>query len=243
MSVYTLETMPLRGSSFQLTPGEVLRGYRAGAFPMAHGPRGAIAWFSPDPRALLPLEPGAFHVPRSLGRRVRSERFEVTFDRAFEQVIRACAAPRRGESETWISNAIIDAYTALHHMGMAHSVEAWARPGEHAGKAAASEDAGTGARSRNTAAEPEAEGPPELVGGLYGVALGGAFFGESMFTRQPDASKVCLVKLVEHLRRRGFVLLDAQFHNPHLEQFGPYEVPRRTYLRRLREALALEVNW
>ncbi|MFW6060298.1 MAG: leucyl/phenylalanyl-tRNA--protein transferase [Phycisphaeraceae bacterium] len=201
----------------QLTPVQVLRAYCLGAFPMAHGRRGAIEWFSPDPRALLPLEPGRFHVPKSLARRVRSGRFHVTHDQAFERVIRACAGPRPGEPDTWINDEIIRVYTELHHMGLAHSVEAWTSPTEQTDET--------------------------LAGGLYGVALGGAFFGESMFSRRTDASKVCLVKLVEHLRQRGFALLDVQFHNPHLAQFNLYELPHRDYLERLQAALAMPVRW
>lgn len=205
----------------ELTPELVVRAYCLGAFPMADGRAGQIAWYSPDPRALLPLEVGRFHVPRSLARRVRSGRFEVTFDRAFGEVIRACAVPRSGEggeAETWINDDIIRVYTALHRLGLAHSVEAWAR-------------------------EDEGEGQRTLAGGLYGVALGGAFFGESMFSRRTDASKVCLVKLVEHLRGRGFALLDAQFSNLHLAQFNLYELPRAVYLRQLRAAVRMPVSW
>lgn len=208
----------------ELTPELVVRGYCVGAFPMARGRHGRIDWYSPDPRAVLALEPGGFTVPRSLRKRVRSGRFEVTRDAAFERVIRACAGPRphpkTGElprsaaAGMWINDTIIDVYTRLHHAGLAHSVEAWA-------------------------AGPERE----LVGGLYGVSLGGAFFGESMFSRASDASKVCLVHLVEHLRQRGFTLLDVQFVNPHLMQFGVTEIPRAVYLRRLEAALASEVRW
>lgn len=127
------------------------------------------------------------------------------------------------------------AYTALHQAGLAHSVEAW-RPRAETRSAAA----GDAPIDTNHAKADEAL---ELVGGLYGVALGGAFFGESMFSRQADASKVCLVKLVEHLRSRGFTLLDVQFRNPHLEQFGLYELPRPAYLDRLRAALEMDVTW
>jgi len=199
----------------ELSPELVVRGYCAGAFPMARHRGAPVEWFTADPRALLPLDAGAFHVPRSLRRRVRSGRFHVTFDRAFEQVIRACAEPRPYAPDTWINDDIIDVYTELHRHGIAHSVEAW-----HSG---CDDDA--------------------PVGGLYGVALGGAFFGESMFTRDTDASKVCLVKLVEHLRARGFVLLDTQFDNPHLAQFGLFELPLDAYMQRLGEALKLDVNW
>lgn len=199
-----------------ITPEMVVRAYRQGAFPMARSRRGPVEWFSPDPRAVLPLD--AFHVPQSLQRRVRSGRFEITFDRAFEQVIQACAAPRKTQRETWINTQIIRVYTELHQQGVSHSIEAWLRP-QNPGE------------------------PPQLVGGLYGLALGGAFFGESMFSTATDASKVCLVHLVEHLRARGFSLLDTQMSNPHMAQFGVIEIPRHVYLTWLAAALRQPVAW
>ncbi|PSQ70700.1 MAG: leucyl/phenylalanyl-tRNA--protein transferase [Bacteroidetes bacterium QH_9_67_14] len=162
---------------------------------------------APDPRGLLPLGRG-FHVPSSLARIVRQERFRVTADRAFDRVIAACADRER----TWITPRIQRAYRALHRAGKAHSVEAWTDEGE-------------------------------LAGGLYGVALGGAFFGESMFFRKSNASKVALVHLVRRLRRRGYRLLDTQYSNPHLEQFGAVEIPREEYQRRLDRALRADVTW
>lgn len=201
----------------ELTAELVMQTYGVGAFPMARpaapGPRGEageIDWYRPDPRAILPLD-GRFRVRRSLRRRVRRGDFDITFNRAFERVIRACAQPRPTSSETWISEPIIRVYTELHRRGLAHSVEA-RRGGE-------------------------------VVGGLYGVALGGAFFGESMFSRVSEASQVCLVHLVEHLRARGFVLLDVQFTNPHLEQFGVAAVPCEDYLARLAAAASMDVSW
>ena len=204
-------------ASGDLTAQLLLRAYCNGLFPMAEHRRGAIRWFSPSQRGVLPL--ASFHVPRRLRRRVRQAPFTVTMDRAFAEVIRACAEPRGTEGETWINDEIIDACAALHRAGLAHSVEAWSGC-----------DGGTTAR-------------PVLVGGIYGVALGGAFFGESMFSRSTDASKICLVHLVEHLRRSGFVLFDVQYVNPHLEQFGVTSVPRETYMRDLAPALAMEARW
>ncbi len=190
----------------RLTPELVLYGYRHGYFPMAESIRGKeIFWYDPDPRAILPLE--SFHVSRNLAKLVRQGRFEVVSDRAFEEVIRACADRR----STWISEEIIRVYTELHEAGYAHSIECYQE--------------GT------------------LVGGLYGVALGGAFFGESMFHRVRDASKVALVHLVRRLRENGFVLLDTQYSTPHLEQFGLIEIPRIEYKRRLREALKVQASW
>jgi leucyl/phenylalanyl-tRNA--protein transferase len=186
-----------------LDPALVVRAYREGIFPMAVED-GQIGWFSPDPRGVLPLD--TFHVPSRLARVMRSGRFEVTADRAFEAVMRACAD--RPDDGTWISDEIVECYLALHRLGIAHSIETW-------------------------------QGG-ELAGGLYGVHLGAAFFGESMFHRVRDASKVALAALVERITRRGFLLLDTQWVTPHLEQFGAVEIPRRDYLHLLKHALARE---
>ena len=183
-----------------IDPDLLLQGYRLGVFPMAMG-NNSIEWFSPDPRAILPLE--NFHVPHALRRLVRRKPFEITIDKGFSEVIKACAERK----DTWISREIIESYTRLHEIGHAHSVEVW---------------------KENT-----------LAGGLYGVAVGGAFFGESMFHRVTDASKIALVALVEHLRRRKFVLLDTQWLTPHLQQFGGIQISRNHYLRLLRRAVDL----
>lgn len=218
-----------------ITPELLVRAYCAGAFPMARSADGPIEWFQPDPRAILPLEPGAFRMSRSLAKRVRSGRFRITRDQAFEQVIRACAEPREKSPGTWISEPLIQAYVALHRLGAAHSVEAWLP----------AEDAPQLADTKQTQpVEQVIDGRPfRLVGGLYGVSLGGAFFGESMFSRVTDASKVCLVHLVEHLRKAGFTLLDVQFTNPHLQQFGVVEIPHAAYMRKLHAAIALDVRF
>lgn len=178
--------------------------YRQGIFPMDVD--GEIQWFSPDPRAVIDLD--GFHAPRSLRQVYRRGVFEIRINTRFEEVMRACAERPEG---TWISGEIVDAYTALHRLGLAHSVETW-REGE-------------------------------LAGGLYGVSLGGAFFGESMFHRETDASKVALAALVERMRHRGFLLLDIQFLTPHLARFGAREIPRRAYLRRLAAALAVATTF
>ena len=185
----------------KLTTELLLKGYRTGVFPMAINLRGDIAWFSPDPRAIIPLD-GRFHVAKSLQRTVRQKKFEVTFDRDFPGVIRACA---KTHGDTWISKEIINAYSLLHAEGHVHSVET------------------------------RVEG--ELAGGLYGVHVGGAFFGESMFHLATDASKIALVALVEHLRARGFALLDTQWMTPHLERFGTMLVSKEAYLRMLEDAV------
>ncbi len=209
----------------ELTPELLVRAYCMGAFPMADGRDGEIGWYSPDPRAVLPIDNDGFKVSRSLRRRVTSGCYRVTKDKAFEEVIRACALPRREDDDTWINEKIVDVYSQLHASGLAHSVEAWTpAPGV-------------------TAPGAPGQGGEELVGGLYGVALGGVFFGESMFHRATDASKVCLVALVEHLRAQGFEMLDVQFVNPHLEQFGVMELSREEYMRRLESALHSGVMW
>lgn len=163
----------------------------------------------------MPLD--GFHIPHGLCRTMRKKPYRITTDRAFTQVIASCAKPSPGREETWINPAIELAYTALHRMGLAHSIEAW-RIDASSGKS-------------------------ELVGGLYGVALGGAFFGESMFSTATDASKLCLVHLVQLLRVHHWQLLDVQFVNPHLQQFGVIEIPRREYLKHLAEALAQKATW
>jgi leucyl/phenylalanyl-tRNA--protein transferase len=192
----------------------LLAAYRAGIFPMADPETGEISWYRPDPRAIVPLDEH-FRVPRSVVRVLRRHPFELASDRDFEGVMRACAAPRPDDHQSWIDERLIVAYTALHDAGHAHSVEAWL--------------------------------DGRLVGGLYGVHVGGAFCGESMFVRPElggtDASKVCLVHLVAHLRRRGFVLLDTQFMTEHLRRFGTVEIAGAAYLERLAAAVDLPVTW
>jgi leucyl/phenylalanyl-tRNA--protein transferase len=183
-----------------IAPDVLLQGYRLGVFPMAMDD-GAIEWFSPDPRGILPLD--AFHIPHALERVVRKRVFEIRINTSFAEVMRHCAQ----RSETWINEEIIESYTRLHEMGCAHSVETW----------------------RDST----------LAGGLYGVSVGGAFFGESMFHRVTDASKVALCALVERLRERRFTLLDTQWRTPHLERFGAMEISRRQYMYLLSRAVAL----
>ena len=181
----------------------LLSASRSGLFPMP-GPSGTIVWHAPDPRGILPVD--QFHVSRRLMRVLRSGRFAVTFDRAFDQVIIGCAS--RDTEGDWIDREIIETYSALHGAGFAHSVETWC-----------------GGR---------------LVGGLYGVALRGAFFGESMFHRATDASKVALWALVNRLRTRHFRMLDVQWLTPHLARQGAIEVPRVRYLELLEGAMRVD---
>jgi leucyl/phenylalanyl-tRNA--protein transferase len=187
-----------------IPPQLLLQGYRLGVFPMAMEDD-SIGWFSPDPRAIIPLQD--FHVPHALRRVVRKGTFEIKIDSSFAEVIRACARRK----DTWINGEIIESYERLHELGYAHSLEAW-REGK-------------------------------LAGGLYGVALGGAFFGESMFHRERDASKVALVTLLAHLRAKRFTLLDTQWLTPHLAQFGAIEIPREQYLKLLKSAVELPKNF
>ena len=198
----------------ELAPPRLLAAYAAGAFPMPDpDDESNILWFSPDPRALLPLD-DRFHVARRLGRTIRQGRFACTLDRAFAGVMAGCADRTEG---TWISGDFLAAYTRLHELGIAHSVEAW--PGGREGD------------------------PDRLAGGVYGVALSGAFFAESMFHRVSDAGKVALVHLVEHLRRRGFVLCDVQWLTPNLRRLGAFEIPRIEYLSLLADALAATASF
>ncbi|MGC4030536.1 MAG: leucyl/phenylalanyl-tRNA--protein transferase [Tepidisphaeraceae bacterium] len=189
-----------------LSPRTLLRAYASGAFPMTDAD-GVSRWYTADPRGVLPLE--AFHCPKNLAQLVRQQKFEVRINSAFAGVMRGCRDAYRPESTGggWIGDELIAAYTKLHEMGFAHSVEAWQNG--------------------------------ELVGGLYGVALGGAFFGESMFHRATNASKVCLVHLVQRLRERDFALLDTQMVTSHMKQFGCVYVPATEYEKRLAAALAL----
>lgn len=193
----------------KLTPQSLLSAYASGYFPMAEGrDTTELFWFNPARRGVLPLD--HFHVPSSLQKIVRKNRFETRVDSDFEAVIRACAELGTSRKETWINDEIIDVYCRVHRMGHAHSVESWV--------------------------------DGRLVGGLYGVSLGGAFFGESMFSRESEASKVALVRLVEILKEAGYGLLDTQFVNDHLLQFGVKEIVKRTYMARLDKALKADPN-
>jgi leucyl/phenylalanyl-tRNA--protein transferase len=180
----------------RLTPRRLMAGYRRGIFPW-YADGQPVLWHSPDPRFVLPS--GKLHVPRSLEKTLRRGAFAVRADTAFDRVVEACAeAPRPGQDGTWITAEMRSAYGALHHLGIAHSVEAW-RAGE-------------------------------LLGGLYGVALGSVFFGESMFSQAPDASKVAFVTLARALFAAGCVFIDCQVETEHLARFGAEAWPRRRFL-------------
>jgi len=196
-----------------ITPELVLTGYLRGAFPMCEPGTGRVEWFTCDPRALVPLD-DRFRVSRSLARTARGGKFDVRVDTQFARVVEACAHDRSHDNRNWIGPDIRRVYGELHSMGFAHSVEAW-RDGE-------------------------------LVGGLYGVALKGAFFGESMFSvpgKGTDASKVCLMHLVDRLRRGGYVLCDSQYANSHMTQFGTYEIPAAEYMSLLEDAVEVDARW
>jgi leucyl/phenylalanyl-tRNA--protein transferase len=188
-----------------LTPRRLLAAYRAGIFPWFSEGQ-PILWWSPDPRMVL--LPDELQVSRSLRKTLRRNRLQVSTDQAFGQVIRGCAGPRPDGDGTWLLPEMIAAYSELHRLGLAHSVEVW-------------QDG-------------------ELVGGLYGVSLGRAFFGESMFSRVADASKVALVQLAELCRHAGFAFIDCQVYTEHLCRLGAHEIPRPEFLQRLEKALQQE---
>lgn len=190
-----------------LSVARLVLAYRTGVFPWSAEP---ITWWSPDPRAVFELTAAGLHLPRSLARTLRQNRFTVTVNRDFAGVIRACATVPR-DSGTWISPAFIQAYTGLHQAGHAHSIEVW-------------------------------QGD-DLVGGLYGVAVGGFFAGESMFHRVTDASKVALVHTHRRLCERGFTLFDTQMVTSVTGLLGAVEISRPEYLRRLKPAVELDCRF
>ncbi len=183
----------------RLDPETLLTAYAQGVFPMSDRD-GTVRWYTADPRGVLPLD--GFHCPQTLRAVVRSGKFDIRVNTDFNATMRGCMSNRTDGS--WISEELISAYTRLHEMGFAHSVEAWQND--------------------------------QLVGGLYGVCLGGAFFGESMFHRVTDASKVALVHLVNRLNERGFELLDTQASTAHLRRFGCIDISAKEYVRQLRHA-------
>ena len=214
----------LVGVGGDLTPATLLRAYADGVFPW-FSDGDPVLWWSPDPRAVIELD--GLHVSRRLARTMRSGRFRVTANRAFAAVMRACGENR--PEGTWVTAEMLAAYTELHRLGHAHSVEVWCPPGT-AGLRPAPE------AGRRPAVQEDGW---ELAVGIYGVAVGGLFAGESMFHRVTDASKVALASLVERLRRRGFVLFDVQMTTEHTERMGAVNIPRADYLRRLRAAVKL----
>jgi len=193
----------------RLSTDRLLDAYRHGIFPWPNTSYEPMLWWSPDPRAILPLD--GIYVSQRLRRRLRSGEFSMRCDTAFEQVIAACGVGPGRQGGTWLTPAMIAAYTELHRLGHAHSVETW-KDGD-------------------------------LVGGVYGLAIGGLFAAESMFYRARDASKAALVRLVEHLSARGYRLLDVQQWTAHTGSMGVVEISRREYLERLVSVVNLPITF
>ena len=194
-----------RDSANAISVDELIQAYMLGYFPMARARDDAsVVWVLPEERGVIHLQDA--RAPRRLLRLVKAESFEIRINTAFSDVIAACAERAPARPDTWINDAILEAYTELHFRGIAHSVECWR--------------------------------DEKLAGGLYGLALGGAFCGESMFSRERDASKVAMVHLMARLKIGGFQFIDAQFYNEHLEQFGLVGVPNEDYQALLKEALS-----
>ncbi len=200
----------LLAAGADLEPQTLLSAYRQGIFPW-YSPGEPVLWWSPDPR--LVIQPGEIHVSRRLRRTLRKP-FAISLDRCFDQVIDACAGPRDGETGTWITQEMKQAYRRLHQLGHAHSLEVWL--------------------------------DQRLVGGIYGIAIGRVFFGESMFRRATDCSKVALISLCQWLQHHGFGLLDCQVESAHLMRLGAVTVPREHFCRTVQELAQLEGlvgNW
>ena len=185
-----------------LTADDLIYGYINGIFPMADAD-GTLYWYAPDPRAIIPID--TYKPAKSLRPILNKNLFEIRINTNFEQVMRYCAVPRSADDSVWISDEIIEAYTELHRVGLAHSVETYI--------------------------------DNELVGGLYGVALGAAFFGESMFYHVSNASKVAFHHLILILREQRFTLLDTQFINDNVRRYGAIEIPKADYLKLLKAAI------
>lgn len=193
-----------------IAPETLLQAYRLGLFPMARKRSSSkVFWVDPETRGVIPLN--AFHLPRNVIKIMKNNRFSLTTNTSFENVIRACGSSVAGRAETWINDQIISVYKSMHSDGHAHSVEVWEEK--------------------------------HLVGGLYGLAIGGAFFGESMFSLQTNASKVALATTLIRLKSSNFSLFDVQFVTPHLARFGAIEISRHNYLSQLRSALEKKADF
>ncbi len=193
-----------------LTPEILLQAYAIGIFPMAQSQEDSkLYWFDPDPRTIIPLD--NFHISRRLERTLGQQKFQITFDTAFTEVMRKCAEAAPDREETWINEDIIRLYTQLHHYGYAHSIETWQ--------------------------------DNKLVGGVYGISIGGLFAGESMFSRVTDASKVALATLLKHLKQQNYSLFDVQYTTEHLKRFGAIEISKEAYKQRLSQALENECSF
>lgn len=192
----------------RLTADDLIYGYINGIFPMADAD-GTLYWYAPDPRAIIPIH--TYKPAKSLRPVLNRNQFEIRIDTAFSDVMRACSVPRSEDDSVWISNEIIDAYTELHEMGLAHSIETYI--------------------------------DNRLVGGLYGVAMGSVFFGESMFTKVDNASKVAFHNLILILRQQQYTLLDTQFINDNVRRYGAIEIPKADYLRQLKKGLRQKAHF
>jgi len=192
-----------------LAPDWMLEAYRRGIFPMPIkvDRRRLIAWLAPDPRGILEFD--SLHISRRLARRLKRREFQFTVNRAFDDVVEACAAPRGHDDDCWLTLSMQNAYMTMHELGHAHSVEAW-------------QDG-------------------RVVGGLFGVAIGGLFAAESMFHRVTDASKAVLTFLIDHLKTRGYTLLDVQWTNAHTRRLGATDIARTEYVTRLISAVEKKV--
>ncbi|MFK7839863.1 MAG: leucyl/phenylalanyl-tRNA--protein transferase [Bdellovibrionales bacterium] len=198
-----------------LTPELILEAYSQGLFPMAYSAESPyVHWVCPEERGQLSIE--AIHFPKRLIKTIRSGSYIVRINTDFSGVIAMCAENTSDRPETWINDSIRDVFIQLHKRGHAHSIEAWCY---------------------------DDEGEERLVGGLYGLAIGGAFFGESMFSRATDASKIALAHLVARLWKGGFQLLDTQFVNDHLKQFGVYEIAHDDYIQILHRAIQRDADF
>ncbi|WP_428653966.1 leucyl/phenylalanyl-tRNA--protein transferase [Runella sp.] len=191
-----------------LSADDLIYGYMNGIFPMADAD-GTLYWYSPDPRAIIPLE--TYKPSKSLRPILNKQQFEIRINADFKAVMQGCALPREDEDSTWISDEIINAYTELHRMGLAHSVETYVNN--------------------------------ELVGGLYGVAIGAVFFGESMFHTVSNASKVAFHYLIEILKQQNYDLLDTQFINDNVRRFGAIEIPKSEYIKLLKKGLLKKAHF
>jgi leucyl/phenylalanyl-tRNA--protein transferase len=192
-------------AGLDLSPQRILDAYRQGIFPWFN-PGEPVLWWSPDPRMVL--VPAELKISRSLKQRMKRGDYEIRTDTRFREVMLACAAPRKGQSGTWIGRPMLDAYTYLHEMGYAHSVETWM--------------------------------DGELAGGLYGVAIGRMFYGESMFSRRTDASKLALAHLCRQLDAWGFGLIDCQMETAHLASMGARPIPREKFIEEMKRLIKLE---
>jgi leucyl/phenylalanyl-tRNA---protein transferase len=188
----------------KISTDDLLYGYCNGIFPMADSHEGEIYWYSPDPRAIIPID--TYKPSKSLKPTLNQNVFEIAFNKNFKEVMKNCALPRFEDDETWISQDIIDSYHNLHKLGFAHSVEVYKQE--------------------------------VLVGGLYGVSVGSVFFGESMFHKVPNASKVAFHYLMENLKQRNFKLLDTQFINDNVKRFGAIEIPKRQFMKILKDSIS-----